>query len=85
MTAQQKISLKRNQEFVGRTLTTLIEGTKDGISLGRTYRDAPEVDGLVLIEGEIPVGEMLPVLINGAMPYDLSGQISLKDPQVIGS
>ena len=85
MTAQQKISLKRNQEFVGRTLTTLIEGTKDGISLGRTYRDAPEVDGLVLIEGEIPVGEMLPVLINGAMPYDLSGEISLQDPQVIGS
>jgi len=85
MTAQQKISLKRNQEFVGRTLTTLIEGTKDGISLGRTYRDAPEVDGLVLIEGEILVGEMLPVLINGAMPYDLSGEISLQDPQVIGS
>jgi ribosomal protein S12 methylthiotransferase len=85
MTAQQKISLQRNQEFVGRTLTTLIEGTKNGISLGRTYRDAPEVDGLVLIEGEIPVGEMLPVLINGAMPYDLSGQISLQDPQVIGS
>jgi ribosomal protein S12 methylthiotransferase len=77
MTIQQKISLQRNQEYVGQTLNTLVEGTQDGISLGRTYRDAPEVDGLVLIEGEIPVGEMVPVLINGAMPYDLSGQVSL--------
>jgi ribosomal protein S12 methylthiotransferase len=84
MSLQQGISLQRNQEFVGRTLMTLIEGSQEGISLGRSYRDAPEVDGFVLIEGEIPVGEMLPVLINGAMPYDLSGQVLLQDPQVIG-
>jgi ribosomal protein S12 methylthiotransferase len=85
MTLQQKISLQRNQEFVGRNLTTLIEGTQGGVSLGRSYRDAPEVDGLVLIEGEIPVGEMLPVQITGAMPYDLTGQIALQDPIIIES
>jgi ribosomal protein S12 methylthiotransferase len=84
MMTQQKISLQRNQEFIGRTLTTLIEGTQDGISLGRTYRDAPEVDGLVVIEGEYLVGEMLPVLINGAMPYDLAGQVSSLDLQGLG-
>jgi ribosomal protein S12 methylthiotransferase len=84
MTVQQKISLERNQEFIGRRLTTLIEGTQEGISLGRTYRDAPEVDGLVLIEGDIPVGEMLPVLITGALPYDLSGEIELQAPRVLG-
>lgn len=83
MMTQQNISLQRNQEFVGRTLTALIEGTQDEISLGRTYRDAPEVDGLVLIEGELPVGEMLPVVIDGAMPYDLTGHISSQDLQVI--
>ena len=83
MTLQQNISLKRNQEFIGRNLMTLIEGTQDGISLGRTYRDAPEVDGLVLIEADIPTGEMLPVRITGAMPYDLTGQIESKDQQVI--
>jgi len=82
MTLQQSISLKRNQEFIGRNLMTLIEGTQDGISLGRTYRDAPEVDGLVLIEADIPTGEMLPVRITGAMPYDLTGQIEHKDQQV---
>jgi ribosomal protein S12 methylthiotransferase len=84
MSLQQGISFQRNQEFVGRTLMTLIEGSQEGISLGRSYRDAPEVDGLVLIEGEIPVGEMLPILINGAMPYDLSGQVLLQDLQVVG-
>jgi len=41
--------------------------------VGRSYRDAPEIDGLVLIEGELPVGEMVPVRITGAMEYDLIG------------
>ena len=45
------------------------------ISLGRSYRDAPEIDGLVLIEGEAPVGEIVPVHITGAMAYDLSGKV----------
>jgi ribosomal protein S12 methylthiotransferase len=75
MERQQAISLERNQAFVGANLDVLIEGQGEGISLGRTYRDAPEIDGLVIIEGEIPVGEMLPVRITGAMPYDLSGMV----------
>ena len=43
------------------------------ISLGRSYRDAPEIDGLVFLDDEYPLGAMLPVTIDGAMPYDLSG------------
>jgi len=62
----------------------LIEGHGDGISLGRSYRDAPEIDGMVVVEGEIPVGEMAPVRITGALPYDLSGQVELERGQVIG-
>jgi len=73
MTLQQAISLERNQSWMGRTLPVLIEGHGDGISLGRSYRDAPEIDGLVFVEGEIPTGEMLPVQITGALPYDLTG------------
>jgi ribosomal protein S12 methylthiotransferase len=45
------------------------------ISIGRSYRDAPEIDGMVLIEGEAPVGEILPVRITGAMTYDLTGVV----------
>lgn len=81
MEAQQSISLEKNQSFIGKTLDVLVEGQGDGISLGRTYRDAPEIDGMVIIESEIPVGEMVPVRITGAMPYDLSGELDMNSLQ----
>jgi ribosomal protein S12 methylthiotransferase len=73
MALQQQISLERNQAQVGRTLPVLVEGYGDGISVGRSYRDAPEIDGLVFVPGELPLGEMVPVRIDGAMTYDLTG------------
>ncbi len=73
MALQQDISLERNQRYIGKTLDVLFEGQGDGLSLGRSYRDAPEIDGLVIVEGSAPVGELVPVRINGAMTYDLSG------------
>jgi len=75
MELQQTISLERNQRFIGQTLDVLIEGHGDGLSLGRSYRDAPEIDGLVIIEEELPIGAMLPVRITGAMTYDLTGVV----------
>ncbi|MFC1943153.1 30S ribosomal protein S12 methylthiotransferase RimO [Chloroflexota bacterium] len=79
MERQQKISLKCNQAFVGRCLDVLIEGAGQGISIGRSYRDAPEIDGLVLVKGEIPAGQIISVRISNAMIYDLSGVAS---PQI---
>ncbi len=78
MALQQPISLTRNQSFVGRELKVLIEGKGEVegggiVSLGRSYRDAPEIDGLVLVEDDVPVGEMITVRISGAMTYDLVG------------
>jgi ribosomal protein S12 methylthiotransferase len=73
MLLQQQISLEKNQSLMGSVLDVLIEGNGDGISMGRTYRDAPEIDGMVIVEGEIPVGELVPVRITGAMAYDVSG------------
>ena len=78
MEIQQGISLGRNQALVGSTLNVLIEGHGDGISLGRSYRDAPEIDGLVIIDAELPVGEMLPVQITGGLAYDLTGSVGTK-------
>jgi ribosomal protein S12 methylthiotransferase len=89
MLKQQQISLARNQRHVGKTLTTLIEGNDpsassgQGISVGRTYRDAPEVDGLVIIEGTVPAGEMVPVKITGAMEYDLTGMVAQEQPLIV--
>ena len=73
MELQQRISLQVNQSQVGRQMDVLMEGFGDGISAGRTYRDAPEIDGLVLVEGGYPVGDIVEVCITGAMEYDLIG------------
>ena len=73
MELQQSISLQVNQSYMGRTLDVLIEGRDNGISLGRSYRDAPEIDGMVLVEADARVGEIVPVRITGAMAYDLTG------------
>ena len=74
MEIQQAISLAKNQSLVGRMLDVLIEGQGDGISVGRTYRDAPEIDCLVLVQAELPVGQIIPVRITEAMEYDLVGE-----------
>ena len=82
MTLQEGISLARNQALVGRTLDMLIEGAQDGISIGRTYRDAPEIDGLVFATGEAPVGQILPVRITGALTHDLTAEfVSASHPR----
>jgi ribosomal protein S12 methylthiotransferase len=76
MLLQQEISLDRNGAQVGRTLDVLFEGQGDGLSIGRSYRDAPEIDGLVLVHGDAPLGEMAPVRITEAMEYDLMGELA---------
>jgi ribosomal protein S12 methylthiotransferase len=71
MAMQQKISFSRNQTQVGKQLEVLVEGAGDGVSITRSYRDAPEIDGYVIIEDELPVGQMAQVMVTGAMEYDL--------------
>jgi len=78
MEVQQRISLAKNQALVGRTLDVLIEGQEDGLSVGRSYRDAPEIDGLVLVQAELPVGEIVPVHITAALEYDLVGEPAIR-------
>jgi ribosomal protein S12 methylthiotransferase len=73
MELQQEISLEINQEFIGKRMDVLVEEIRDGVSVGRSYRDAPEIDGSVIIEGKLPIGEIIPVQITGALTYDLSG------------
>jgi ribosomal protein S12 methylthiotransferase len=75
MALQQDISLERNQSQVGRMLEVLVEGHGDGLSVARSYRDAPEIDGMVLLPGALPVGEMMAARITGAMEYDLIGEV----------
>jgi ribosomal protein S12 methylthiotransferase len=79
MQLQQGISHARNRRWVGRTLEVLIEGhgsADDGrpIALGRSFRDAPEIDGQVFVWGEAPVGAIVPVQVTQATEYDLWGE-----------
>ena len=65
MELQQGISLARNQQMVGRTLDVLVEGSGDGLSVARSYRDAPEIDGLILVKEELPLGRWFPCSSRG--------------------
>ena len=75
MAAARDVTLESNRGLVGADLDVLIEGRpEDGSAwyAGRSYRDAPEVDGLVLVRADDrPVGEMVRVRIERAPPYDL--------------
>jgi ribosomal protein S12 methylthiotransferase len=82
MELQQGISMQINQSYAGKTLDVLVEGFDNGISVGRSYRDAPEIDGLVFIEGKLEIGQIIPVHITGAMAYDLTGVPAKKSGMV---
>jgi ribosomal protein S12 methylthiotransferase len=83
MTAQQPISLAKNRAWIGQELDVLIEGRKDGWTFGRSFRDAPEIDGLVLLEGEAgEPGEIARTTVTGAEVYDLLATTST--PALVG-
>lgn len=75
MVAQQAISLERNASFVGRRLQVLLEGTGDNLTVGRSFRDAPEIDGLVLIPEIIQPDRMVTVEVTEALEYDLVAHV----------
>lgn len=77
MAMQQGIAQAWGRRQVGRTVDVLVEGVgEEGVVVGRTRWDAPEVDGLVLAEGEAAAGEIVPVHITAASAYDLWGEIA---------
>ncbi len=78
MEVQRQISFEISRAQVGRKLDILVEGQGDGLIIGRSYRDAPEIDGLVIVPdkgSEVQIGEMIPVRITGALEYDLMGEM----------
>lgn len=79
MELQQEISLARQARFVGHTLDVLIDapGEEPGEMVGRSFRDAPEIDGTVLVSGArgVKPGSLVRVKITGSSEYDLSGEM----------
>ncbi|MGB5598477.1 MAG: 30S ribosomal protein S12 methylthiotransferase RimO [Thiothrix litoralis] len=76
MEVQADISAAKLSRLIGKTMAVLVDESGDGQSIGRTHRDAPEIDGEVIIEGvELPVGEFAQVRITHADEHDLWGKI----------
>ena len=79
MELQQEISYEKNQQMIGSTQKVLIEGylVDDDVYVGRTYRDAPGVDGIVFVSApyELISGSFVDVKITEANEYDLTGAI----------
>ncbi len=75
MAMQKRVSRKINRSFIGETLNVLIEGQDRGMHFGRSYRDAPEIDGYVFVEGTCEIGDIIPVKIQSALDYDLTGKV----------
>jgi ribosomal protein S12 methylthiotransferase len=80
MELQQGISLRKNQALIDQEIEILIEGAgemedelgqTEPVTVGRARRHAPEVDGLVFVPGEHPIGLIMTVRVTDAAPYDL--------------
>lgn len=81
MKIQQKIAFRKAEETIGKKVTALIEGklVEDNIFIGRTYKDAPNVDGYVFVHSdrELVTGDVVTVRIIESNEYDLIGEIEL--------
>jgi ribosomal protein S12 methylthiotransferase len=79
MEAARRHSLERNKTYLGRTLEVLVEGEgclgQRKVLVGRSRRDAPEVDGLVFLHGKAEVGQIIRARIAQALEYDLIGVV----------
>ncbi len=79
MTLQQEISFEHTQELVGRVIRVMVEGYlyEDGIYVGRSYMDAPKVDGCVFINSpeELMTGDFVYVRITQGREYDVIGEV----------
>ncbi len=71
---QDDITHSRNAAQVGRTLEVLVDQVEDGQAVGRSYREAPEIDGVILLDAGAP-GEWLTAEVRGAFGTDLEATV----------
>jgi ribosomal protein S12 methylthiotransferase len=80
MTLQQEVSEERGHSMIGKTLPVFVEGymSADDVYVGRSYADAPDIDGLVFIhtDEELNTGDFIQVKIDGSLEYDLTGGLA---------
>ncbi len=76
MTMQRAISHSRNLRRVGQTAEVLIEGADERHTFGRSYAEAPDVDGRILLprDDSMQAGRYVPVRLTKALDYDMMGE-----------
>lgn len=74
MRLQQGVSLEVNRSWIGKQLRVLVEQSSGETGVGRSHRDAPDIDGLVYFKEKAEPGSIIEVLIERAEPYDLFGR-----------
>lgn len=76
MELQAGISLDRLKKLQGKTLDMLVEGVnpEERLLVGRTYRDAPEIDGLAIVTGNANEGDIVPIRVTNTTEYDIIGE-----------
>lgn len=86
MQLQQGIAFENAEAMVGKELDVMIEGRipEEHVYVGRTYRDAPNIDGMIFIDdanvqGELMTGDFVKVLVTGSDEYDLVGEVITED------
>lgn len=79
MELQQEIAFDKAEDMIGREVLVMIEGkvADENAYVGRTYRDAPNVDGLIFINTDVELisGDFAKVKVTGALDYDLIGEL----------
>lgn len=79
MQVQQQVIFSKNDELVGKNMSILVDGyiPEDDVYVGRTYRDAPDIDGCVFFTApyEILSGTLVKVVVTDAKGYDLVGEL----------
>ncbi len=79
MELQQEIAFDKAEDMIGREVFVMIEGkvADENAYVGRTYRDAPNVDGLIFINTDVELisGDFAKVKVTGALDYDLIGEL----------
>ncbi|MBF0273435.1 MAG: 30S ribosomal protein S12 methylthiotransferase RimO [Magnetococcales bacterium] len=78
MTLQQAISREKLAELVGKSRVMMVDGGENGVSVGRTTGQAPEIDGVTRVSGRpmLKVGSLVPVVITASSEYDLKARIA---------
>ena len=74
MALQQKINFEKNKDLVGTKQKILIDVVKKDLSLGRTFRDSPQIDNYVKINQNLDVGKFYDIHVTSAEEYDLTGE-----------